>query len=717
LPGDALVYRFTDHAGEAKREGPPLGPSWRALNHPAKLPSPYSGLRGEAALGVVELALADAAFGAVKLDPVWNRFRAIYQSKTSLFAPAGTRWSFTVPPATHLRASFAAPTQGLEFAVEVDGREKLRRSVAAGAWVDIELPVERAREIAFVTRGPSGAAGFVGDPLLFTRDAGAPGPNLLLVIVDTLRADALPVMPRLSALAARGARFDQAITAATWTRPSLLAMLGGDLATAVGQSAEQMIPADADRRRFYAAAPPLLPRILEQRGWQADAIGNNFFLLGYPQIGLSLGFETVADVRHPVLDTPAIARAAAAFFTAHARESWYLQVHFDGPHWPYTPPPEYLRKIALPPGFPDDTMARAYLAEAAYADDHLGRLLDTLDAAHLADRTLVVVVGDHGEIFDHAHDHTVEVMGQPALHHHGWSAYDEILRVPLVLAMPGRIAPRAIAEQVSLVDLQPTVLSLLGLGDSARSLLVGAGERPAFVEGQNVRALRAGGWLYLRRSDGRLRLPDGKRARIDEELYDLARDPQQHHDLAASQPARLAQMRTAFAKLAPAPPEPTPAVVHLRLAPDERTHLVEGTLRSEGTVALRALIGAEVIPLDAHAVRVRMRGSAEIDLAIDPPDGRLALELTRDGTPLAPSQLLVGPFALPLLTDQSATVLDGERMAWLDAPRPPELGHSGDLLLWRDPSRLASVPAVEAHANDEVAGMMQRWGYAQPNQK
>ena len=250
-------------------------------------------------------------------------------------------------------------------------------------------------------------------------------------------------MPRLQALAARGARFDQAITSATWTRPSLLALLGGDYPTALGQSAEQMIPADAERRRFYAVSPPLLPRILEQRGWQADAIGNNFFLLGYPQIGLSLGFESVADVRHPVLDTPAIERAAEAYFAARTGASphQYLQVHFDGPHWPYTPPPDYLKRVQPPPGFPNDSMARAYLAEALYADDHLGRLIDALARLKLDERTVIVVVGDHGEVFDHAHDHVVEALDQPTLHHHGWSAYDEILRVPLVIVQPKIVVP------------------------------------------------------------------------------------------------------------------------------------------------------------------------------------------------------------------------------------------------------------------------------------
>jgi hypothetical protein len=74
-------------------------------------------------------------------------------------------------------------------------------------------------------------------------------------------------------------------------------------------------------------------------------------------------------------------------------------------------------------------------------------------------------------------------------------------------------------------------------------------------------------------------------------------------------------------------------------------------------------------------------------------------------------QVLVGRFALPLLDDSG---LDAARWSWADAARPPVPGERGDLLLWRDPSRAFEVAPSAAHANDEVAGMMQRWGYAQP---
>src|SRR5262249_41009879 len=151
----------------------------------------------------------------------------------------------------------------------------------------------------------------------------------------------------------------------------------------------------------------------------------------------------------------------------------------------------------------NDALAPAYLAEAAYADDYVGRVIDALDRLHLSERTLVVVLGDHGEVFDHAHAHTVEALHQPTLHHHGWAGYDELLRVPVVFRMPGTIPVAKVDQQVSLVDVEPTIRDVLGLpardGVRGRSLVpLWRGEpepeRAAFVEGQDVRVVRANGW-------------------------------------------------------------------------------------------------------------------------------------------------------------------------------------------------------------------------------
>jgi hypothetical protein len=508
-------------------------------------------------------------------------------------------------------------------------------------------------------------------------------------------------------------------------------MYGGDLPTAVGQSAERMIPDDADRRRFYRLAPPLLPRLLSARGWRSSAIGNNFFLLAYPAIGLDLGFEEVDDVRHPVLDTPAITRATIRFLEENRDRPFLLHVHYDAPHWPYTPPPAYLdgaHRKALAAwqgdaGIRRDPLFTRYLAEAAYADDALGQVLGALDRLGLREWTLVVVVGDHGEVFDPAHDQTVTALGQPTLHHHGWSGYDELLRVPLVVGLPGRIAPVRVAAPVRLLDLAATIADYLGVdvklparGRSLRPLVEGreSEERVAFVEGQDVRAVRAGGLAYLRRDDGRL-VVRGRKVVVDEELYDVRADPDEHHDLAAAHPDLLARMRALFRREAPVAPEAPETVYHLRLAPAERPHVLEATLGSDGRIGVRGVRAGAVHPLDGAGLRVEVRTGGAVDFAVDPPDAPLRLALRLDGVPLPLDRVLAGEFAIPVLDAREGRIA-GELLDRLDARLPPAPGDRGDVLLYRDPGAAASEPPAAASSSEaaEVRGMMERWGYAQP---
>jgi arylsulfatase A-like enzyme len=748
LPGDRLDYRFVDHVDAAGASGD-FEAGWRAIaDHPQRALLPYSSARGAAAYRAVEMAFADSdvedyaterdAFRGLpvkSLDPVWNRTRAVYSSRSALYLPAGAKLSFrvSVPQNARLDTEIGQVGANAKFLVTVDGESVFQENGTDGRWrrVSIDLARFQNREatIAFsVEAPPKTAHGFFADPILWSAGGGAPGPNVLVIVVDTLRADALAAMPHLSAFASRGARFTHAITAATWTRPSLLAIYGGDLASAVGQSAEEMIPADAERRRFYRLAPSLLPRILEGRGWRADALGNNFFLLGYPQIGLDLGFESVDDVRHPVLDTPAITRAAIRYFKENRDRSWLLHLHYDAPHWPYTPPAKYVTKRAIGDAASqqDPEWAR-YLGEAAYADDYLAQVFDALDQLDLAKRTMVIVVGDHGEIFDPAHSHTVAALDLPTLHHHGWSAYDEILRVPMIVVAPGKISPATVDNQVRLFDLAATIADYLDLpggelparGKSLRPVIEGRdkADRPAITEGQDVRALRENGWLYLKRDDGRL-IYSGKQTTVAvEELYDLAKDPQQHHDLAASDAADLAKMRARFDELAPARPFSRYHFVAETSAGYDMARLpnVEMTLRSSGRIDVDpASLGStsKLHVVDEHRVEVKVAGAnaGQLDFQVTPPEAKLELTITKWGQPFDPKGLLAGEYGIPLIDGP----LENERLLRLDARRPPQIVLDGDLHLWRDAvGNSSGTPAGDSPTgNDEVTGMMQRWGYA-----
>ncbi len=208
----------------------------------------------------------------------------------------------------------------------------------------------------------------------------------------------------------------------------------------------------------------------------------------------------------------------------------FLWVHLYDPHAPYNPPKEF-----LPPG------RSPYDGEIAYADSQLARILDALRARQLIDHTIVVVAGDHGE-----------GLGDHGERTHGMLVYDSTLRVPLIIAAPGRAAGTR-EEPVSLVDLAPTLLRAAGVTPPAemkgRDLLEvrGAARDDAGARGAASADLyseteypRVAGWSPLQA------LTDGRwmtiRAGASTEVYDLRNDPLQEHDVAASQAAIASAM-------------------------------------------------------------------------------------------------------------------------------------------------------------------------------
>jgi arylsulfatase A-like enzyme len=213
-------------------------------------------------------------------------------------------------------------------------------------------------------------------------------------------------------------------------------------------------------------------------------------------------------------------------------DRFFIWVHFLDPH------KQYLKH----PGFSKygNRMRDLYDGEVAFTDSHIGRLLDALDTSPLADRTAVMLTGDHGEAF-----------GEHGVYFHGKEIWDEIVRVPLLIRVP-KGTPRHIGRRVSHVDLAPTVLELAGLpidaearGQSLAPELFGADlpERPVLIDQPKnpyYEAKRA----YI---DGGLKLHhlfDSNTYR----LYDLDHDPREAHDLSPEDPVRLKRIRRAYAQ-------------------------------------------------------------------------------------------------------------------------------------------------------------------------
>jgi arylsulfatase A-like enzyme/predicted Zn-dependent protease len=347
------------------------------------------------------------------------------------------------------------------------------------------------------------------------------GPNLLLITLDTTRADRLgcyghaaAVTPSLDALARQGARAVDAYTSVPLTLPSHATMLTGlypiahgvrnngtyRLAAGIPTLAESLQAAGYDTAAFVAAYP-LLAKFGLGRGFARydDALDASELVSDYDS-------EIPADrVRDKFLAwLPNAAAAGRPFF------AW---VHFYDPHLPYRPHREFAGQTGR-------GQAGLYDGEIAFMDRQIGAILAQLRQRGLLARTLVVAAGDHGED-----------LGEHQEYGHGVFCYQESLRVPLILCQPGALpAGRAIPGQLNLVDLMPTLLELLGLpapaglqGESfAPDLYADWPERPRSFYFESLFAKEDMDWAPL---TGFLSWPDKFISLPVPELYDLAVDP------------------------------------------------------------------------------------------------------------------------------------------------------------------------------------------------
>jgi arylsulfatase A-like enzyme len=441
---------------------------------------------------------------------------------------------------------------------------------SAIAWVLLRLVRDRLAGLGVTAAIPAALAGLAlrGAPVSLPSRPAAPvpaatGPTILLLTIDTLRADL--VLPTFDALAARGLT-GPAWSTAPWTLPALATIQTG--LTPYGHGAIVRAPVGGVTRVGSIGAPTLAER-LHAAGWRTGAFVENPHLS--VARGFARGFDTwdSADERDPPrslladpfgfgLDGRPLANRgrdaegqvarATAWLAAGDRPS-FLWVHLLGPHLPYhhadlgpgTPLGDALgvgnqarldldlvRRGTLrwTPALRAD-LRRAYDAEARRADAALA----TLVAAAGPD-AVVLYTADHGEAF-----------GEHGAWEHGHALTEELVRVPLAVAGPG-VAAGIFAGPASLVDVAPTLLALAGLGTDGPA----PAPAPAIagaVDGRDLRALPPTrdlfleDTLYAEEREGVVRWPwklvrtlDGTEIR----LADLAADPGEVADHAAEAP-------------------------------------------------------------------------------------------------------------------------------------------------------------------------------------
>lgn len=359
------------------------------------------------------------------------------------------------------------------------------------------------------------------------RQPRTPASNVVLVTIDTLRADHVGAYgyrrahtPALDALAARGVRFDRAFATAPITLVSHASILTGLYPPGHGARHNGM---------RVNLETPTLAEALTRQGFATGA-----FIAAFPldrRFGLIKGFQTYGDKMprgadgRPANERPgsAVVDQAIAWLNDHRQDRFFLWVHLFEPHAPHGDPDDPAEARRPPIDRYDD--------EIAEADKQVGRLLDALGA--LRESTLVVAAADHGEAF-----------GEHGEVSHSLFTYDTTLRVPLVMAGPG-IPVSAVKDPVTLADIAPTVLSQLAAppmttdGIDLSPSLAGTAlpQRTLYAESfaplldfgwSPLRTVRANGWKYIEAPKP--------------ELYELGRDPGETVNKAASDGALVAEL-------------------------------------------------------------------------------------------------------------------------------------------------------------------------------
>lgn len=402
---------------------------------------------------------------------------------------------------------------------------------------------------------------------------GGQRPNVVLIVLDTTRADVLsaygspkPTTPRIDALAREGVRFDRAFSTDFWTLPAHASLMTGRHPGRVGATSE------TNRLPDTAAT---LAELLRAAGLRTAAFVSNAWVSA--ERGFAQGFETFeeswrgGESTEWQLDERTVAGARRWLAERiDADEPFFLFVNLNSAHLPYSPDPLVLVDLSPDPRPParvarlrevkgmwshlggaieldeqDYVILRElYEAEVAAVDGLVGELVDALAERGELDDTLVIVTSDHGEN-----------IGDHGMIDHLLSMYDTTLRVPLVVRHPARFpAGRVDDRLVSLVDVVPTVLDVVGVpeayadgpgrsladsGQGGHAHVFAENDRPvngiAIMESRfpafdtkpldrRVRTLRTDTHKLIRYSDGEV------------VLYDLRADPGETQDVSAEQP-------------------------------------------------------------------------------------------------------------------------------------------------------------------------------------
>jgi arylsulfatase A-like enzyme len=383
-------------------------------------------------------------------------------------------------------------------------------------------------------------------------DAGGPPPSILVIVLDTLRADAVELAerspaltPTIRGLAAEGVWFEHAFTHTTWTKPSVATLFTSLYPTQHGITTSPEI--SRQNRVYYSKVlvdeVETIAERLREGGYDTGAI------VRQPHLGAGHGFDQGFDeyLLARQGDRRQINQVLSEWIAARsgrpAESPYFLYLHYLGAHWPYKERVKAVKKrlgpVELDPELPRGgnamkrlvaehglTTEQALRLRARYdhgvaaIDREVGEALTMLRDAGLLEDTAILLTSDHGEGF-YEHGRVF----------HAYAPYEEVHRVPLVIRLPERfgVPPGRCEALVGLVDVKPTILDIAGLESRAvsmgKSLLplmrrgVAGRDRPVFGDTGGTLSLRTRRHKLIRNHDGSV------------EFYDVEDDPMEREPL------------------------------------------------------------------------------------------------------------------------------------------------------------------------------------------
>jgi arylsulfatase A-like enzyme len=359
--------------------------------------------------------------------------------------------------------------------------------------------------------------------------------NVVVYVSDALRADHLGCYgarflntKTIDELAAGGIRFDQAISAAPWTAPSMTSMVTG------------LYPHHHGYLHWDAELDPTIETLFRALSAHGYDVGTFVFDRNYL-------FKDMPEAN--VLGTSETLDEALAWLRERRDRPFLLFFHNWATHMPYdilhSERQDWLAaKQEVIGGIQGDSAGALEATREAYrkaverqSETLVASMLDELERLGLRENTVFAFLSDHGESWGERFASKDEVKG--VYHMHGATLYDEVVQVPLILSAPGRLDPGVVNEQVRSVDLMPTLLELAGLPareTDGGSLLHINGDRPALIAGTDMGALTK---LAVRKPPWKLILHVESG---EEEAYELETDPRELDSRPADVPPELREI-------------------------------------------------------------------------------------------------------------------------------------------------------------------------------